>query len=387
MPRLASIGAKLAIAAPHAVRGRITRRNGTMPNSREAFLMKQSLRARFLASAAAVAVAFGFGATAGTVEAETWKFALEEVDGSVQDAFAEKFKAIVEEKSGGDITVQIYPYGTLGTSGDVTQLVQTGALQITNASPGHLGSVVPEMQVFSIPYLLSPHDEVNKKVLSEAEVIYKDLGDALRQKGLQLMTMYPEGEMVWTTNTKITKPEDFKNFKMRTMTSPLLVEAYKSFGANPTPMPYGEVYGGLQLGTIDGQVNPIFAIQEMKFYEVSDYMIWAGQQEFTTSVVTGSAWYNGLSDEKREILDAATDEATDYIFGKQQSYNEERLEKIKQDKPDLEMIRLSDEQRAAFRERAERVREKYIDMVGESGKKVLNDLVAAFEKTEKEMGH
>ncbi|SDF50103.1 tripartite ATP-independent transporter solute receptor, DctP family [Limimonas halophila] len=337
------------------------------------------------AGLAALALAAGFAAPAKDAQAETWKFALEEVDGSVQDAFAEKFAELVKEKSGGDITVSIFPYGQLGTSGDLTELVQTNAVQITNASPGHLGSVVEEMQVFSIPYLLSQNDEATKKVLDSADVIYDDLGDSLRKKGLEILTMYPEGEMVWTANKKITKPADFDGFKMRTMTSPLLTEAYKSFGATPTPMAYGEVYSALQLGTIDGQVNPIFAIQEMKFYEVQSHMIWAGQQEFTTSVVTGNDWYNGLSEEKRQILDESIEEATDYIFPKQREYNKERLEKIKEAKPELEMIRLSEEQRDVFRERAEQVRDKYVEMTGEDGKRILEKLTKAFEDAEAEV--
>jgi len=339
--------------------------------------MTHALRTRFLTATATLALAAGLSLSAGAVQAETWKFSLEEVEGSVQDAFAEKLKELVAEKSNGDITLQIYPYGTLGTSGDVTELVQTGALQITHASPGHLGSLVPEMQVFSIPYLLSQDEDVNKKVLAESEVIYTDLANALRDQGLELMTMYPEGDMVWTANKKITEPADFKGFKMRTMTSPLLVEAYQAFGANPTPMPYGEVYGALQLGTIDGQVNPIFAIQEMKFYEVQDYMIWAGQQQFTTSVVVGQGWYNGLPDDKKAILDQSIDEATDYIFDKQREYNKERLEIIKKNS-DIEMIRLTEEQRAPFRERAQQVREKFVEMTGESGKKILEKLSAEF---------
>jgi len=336
------------------------------------------------AGLAAIAMAAGFAAPAKQAQAEVWKFALEEVDGSVQDAFAEKFAELVEEKSGGDITVNIFPYGQLGTSGDLTELVQSNAVQLTNASPGHLGSIVEEMQVFSIPYLLSDDDEVNRKVLSSADVIYEDLGQSLRDKNLELMTMYAEGQMVWTANKKITKPEDFDGFKMRTMTSPLLTEAYKAFGATPTPMAYGEVYSALQLGTIDGQVNPIFAIQEMKFYEVQDYMIWAGQQEFTTTVVTGNTWYENLSDEKREILDSSIDEATDYIFDKQREYNKDRLEKIKKDKPELEMIQLTEEQRDVFRERAQQVRDKYVEMVGDSGKRILDKLTKAFEEAEAE---
>lgn len=239
---------------------------------------------------AAAAAVFAGSAVVFAVQAETWKFALEEIDGSVQDAYAEKFKELVEDRTDGEISVQIYPYGTLGTSAQLTELVANGTLQFANASPGHLGSLVPEVNVFNLPYILSQNDEVNKKVLTNGETVYDILAPKLAAKGLHLITMYPEGDMVWTTNKEVRSPEDFSGFKMRTMTSPILTESYKAMGANPTPMPYGEVYGALQLRQIDGQVNPVFAIEEMKFYEVSDYMIWAGQQEFTTTVVASKAF-------------------------------------------------------------------------------------------------
>ena len=321
-----------------------------------------------------------------SAQAAEWKFAIEEIDGSVQDKYAQEFKRRVEEKSGGDITVTIYPYGSLGTSADLTELVTVGAIQFANASPGHLGTLVPEVQVFSIPYLLSQNNEVNKEVLTNSDVLYEELSDDFAEKGLKLLTMYPEGEMVWTTNKKITSPEDFDNFKMRTMVSPMLVAAYEAFGASPTPMPYGEVYGGLQLKQIDGQVNPIFAIEEMKFYEVQDYMIWAGQQQFTTTVVTNNEWYDSmLSDEERQIVDETVDELADYIFEVQDQYNQERLETIKQNS-DIEMVELTEEQRAVFRERAQQVRDKFVEMVGEEGKQVLEALSAEINRLEQEMG-
>jgi tripartite ATP-independent transporter DctP family solute receptor len=319
--------------------------------------------------------------------AEEWKFAIEEIEGSVQDAYAKEFKRLIEEKTGGDVTVTIYPYGALGTSADLTELVTQGAIQFANASPGHLGTMVPEIQVFSVPYLLSKNNAVNKKVLTESPVIYEELQANFNEKGLQLLTMYPEGEMVWTTNKEIRSPDDFANFKMRTMVSPMLVAAYEAFGASPTPMPYGEVYGGLQLKSIDGQVNPIFAIEEMKFYEVQDYMIWAGQQQFTTTVVTNSDWYQAdLSDENRQILDETIAELADYIFEVQEQFNQERLEKIKAAKPDLKMVELTDEERQAFQDRAQEVRKTYVDMVGDEGQDVLDKLQAEIDAAEKEMG-
>jgi len=345
-------------------------------------------RFRTFASAFAIAAlaAAGMALSAGSAEAKEWKFAIEEIEGSVQDKYAQEFKRLIEEKSGGDIKVTVYPYGTLGTSADLTELVTQGAIQFANSSPGHLGTLVPEIQVFSIPYLLSQNNEANKMVLTEGDTIYKKLQDDFKDKGLKLLTMYPEGEMVWTTNREIRKPEDFDNFKMRVMVSPLLVKAYEAFGAEPTPMPYGEVYGGLQLKQIDGQVNPIFAIQEMKFYEVTDYMIWAGQQQFTTTVVTNSDWYAAdLSEEEQKMVDETVDELADYIFRVQEEFNQKRLEMIKEAKPDMKMIRLSEEERAAFRERAQQVREKYIEMVGPDGKEILNSLEKEIEQAEKEV--
>ncbi len=344
--------------------------------------MKRTLR---WSVGAVATIALGLGVTAGAANAQQWKFALEEVDGSVQDAYAEAFKQKIEEKSGGDITVNIYPYGTLGTSTQLTELAANGALQFANASPGHLvGKLIPEIQVFSIPYLLPENDECTKQILGGSDVLYESLSDKFDSQGLTLLTMYPEGEMVWTTNKKVTSPEDFKNFKMRVMTSPLLVRAYEAFGANPTPMPYSEVYSGLQLGQIDGQVNPIFAIQEMKFYEVQDYMIWAGQQEFTTTVVANADFYNGLSDENRQIVDETVDEMVDVIFKTQKQYNEERLQKIK-DTSDIEMVHLSEDQRAPFEEAAKKVEAKFVEMVGDSGQRVLDALKQEIKACEQKM--
>jgi tripartite ATP-independent transporter DctP family solute receptor len=229
------------------------------------------------------------------------------------DAYAQKFKQLVEEKSGGDITVTVYPYGALGESEDLTELVANGVLQFTHGSTGILGSTAPGMQVFSMPYLLSQNNKVNLELLTESPTIYGTMADKLKTRNLRLLSMYPEGEMVWTTNKVVRKPADFDNVKMRVMASPMLVETYKSFGAVPTPLPYSEVYGALQLKMIDGQENPIFAIEEMKFYEVTDVLTWSGHQQFTVTVLSSESWYQGLPAEKRKIIDETVDELAPYI--------------------------------------------------------------------------
>ncbi|GAA0591720.1 TRAP transporter substrate-binding protein DctP [Caenispirillum bisanense] len=335
-----------------------------------------------ITAAAAIVAA---SASLSAAQAETWKFALEEIEGSVQDQYAKRFKELVEERTGGEVTVQIYPYGALGTSSQLTELVANGTLEFANASPGHLATMVPEIGVFNLPYILSSQEEVNKQVLTEGSTVYEMLAPRFEDKNLKLITMYPEGEMVWTTNREVRSPDDMRGFKMRTMTSPILTESYKAMGADPTPMPYGEVYGALQLGQIDGQVNPVFAIEEMKFYEVSDYMIWAGEQEFTTTVVTNANFFNGLPDDRKKVVEEVTAELADFIFEVKQQYAQERLEKIRQARPDLPMIELSEEERARFQEAAMQARDVYIGMTGGAGgegEQVLEALTREIEQLE-----
>jgi TRAP-type transport system periplasmic protein len=324
------------------------------------------------------------GFTAQALSSETWRFAIEEIHGGVQDAYAQRFKQLIEKKSAGEITLSIYPYGTLGTSHDITELVAIGVLQFANASPGLLGSFVPEMQVFSIPYLLSDKLDINRKMLDPKNLSYGILANELKQKNLKLVTMYPEGDQVWAMKREVRTPEDFHNFKIRVMASPMLVETYRAFGASPTPLPYSEVYGALQLNMIDGQVNPIFAIEEMKFYEVTDYLIWAGQQQYTTAVISSQHWYKSLSPEHQKMVDEATVEATDYIFNEQVRFNRERLKKIKQVKPGIKMITLTDQERDRFRKTSLILREKYVDMVGERGKNILDDMESILQASEHE---
>ncbi len=312
---------------------------------------------------------------------DVWRFAIEEIDGSVQHAYASRFKTLIEERSGGAVSVEIYPYGSLGTSAQLTEQVQTGALQLAFASPGHLGSVVPEVQVFSLHFLLSDDEATNLRVLGGEGEFRRLLEEATRERQLELLAIVPEGWMVWTANRPLRTPEDFAGLKMRTMVSPLLIEAYAAYGAAPTPMPYSEVYGGLQLGMIDAQVNPVFAIEEMGFYEVQDYLIFAHHAPFIATVVGSPAFLAGLGEERRALLEGVLAELDDYIFETQQRFNAERLAKILEE-GGTEVVRLDAAEREAFRKLSLPVRETYVELVGPRGRAILDSLVASVRAAE-----
>jgi len=306
---------------------------------------------------------------------EIWRFAIEEVPGSVQDAYAQKFKDLIEERSAGAIQVIVYPYGSLGTSDQVTELLHLGALQLATASPGHLGKLIPEIQLLLLHFIFSENNEINKEVLARGQPLHESLTKLYRKKGLGLLALFPEGWQVWTTQKPIHTPKDFRGLKMRVMTSPMLIEAYKAYGANPTPLPYGEVYSALQLNMIDGQVNPIFAIEEMSFYEVTKYLTFARHAPFITSVAMNPQFFQNLSQEKQTLLDDVVADLHDYIFTVQKAFNAERLEKIKARKPQLQFYHLSQEERERFQQASLTARQKYIDLVGPDGADLLQQLL------------
>lgn len=310
-----------------------------------------------------------------------WRFALEEIQGSVQDAYAQEFRRRIEERSGGDVHVTIYPYGTLGTSAELTELVQQGAVEFAFASPGHLGTVVPEVQVLSLHFVFSDDDTVNHEVLRGDNALFRLLSQAYRRRGLVLLGLVDEGWMVWTGNRPLRRPADFRGFKMRTMTSPLLVEAYRAYGADPTPMPYAEVYSALQLNMVDGQVNPVFAIEEMSFYEVQNTLTFAHHLPFVTTLVSNPAFLDGLPPERQRMVRDVESELDDWAFDTERRLNRERLATIRE-KGDVQVVRLDEAQRAAFRRASLPVRERYREMAGKSGGAVLDALLAEVRRQE-----
>ena len=308
--------------------------------------------------------------------AENWKFAIEEIPGSIMDAYAQEFKSRIEAATNGDVTVTVYPMGTLGTPTETVEQAADGIIQLTNVSIGNLGTIVPESQVFLLPYLLPSDPAAVSDILSGSETIYGDLNGDFRKRGLEVMTMYSEGPQVWTTNREIRTPEDFENFKMRVMVSPILLETYKNMGASPTPLPFGEVFGALQLGAVDGQVNPIPTIEEMKLYEVTSHLIWAGEQELVTTVVAGSDWFETLSPDRQELVRETMADMTRFIDGVVSDFNQQRLDSIKEAKPGIGLVVLSEEERDAFRARSGDTASASVETAGARGQELLDALQA-----------
>lgn len=327
-------------------------------------------------------VAIALTGMAGLANAETWRFGLEEIKGSVQYQYAEQFKKLIEKKSDGDIKVQLLPYGKWGsTYSALYDAIQNNAIQIGFAS-GALGGTVPESQLLSLNFIM-PEDQLETaKVLnSDAFLKSKPWQKSFRQRGLVPIAELPEGYQVWTANKPIHTPADMKNLHIRVMDNSLLRQTYKAYGASPVTIAYGELYSALQQGQADGNIQPVFAHEEMGFYEVQKDMIIAKQAQFVATVMGNKEWYEGLSDKDRQIVDQTTSELVSKGDEIQQKYNADRMKKIKSNSK-INIITLNDEQRAKFREAAKPVRAAFAKDVGQRGEDALNILLKQFKQSD-----
>lgn len=329
----------------------------------------KAFRHKLLGAAALIAL------TSVAAQAETWRYATEEAAAEdVQNVFAQKFKEEIEANS--DHEIQLFPFGTLGESDDIMEQAMAGILQFVDQSPGFTGATIPEAQVFFVPYLLPQDNEQLVEFFRTSKAINEMFPELYAGHGLELLTMFPEGEVCMTTQEPVMSPADLNEVKFRVMTNPLLVGSYEAFGAVPTPLPWGEVYGALQTGIIQGQENPGFFLETTKIYEVTDVITCIGHNNFTTAVMANKSFYDGLSEEDKQLIQNATQAAFDYIVDYQATLQEEALAAIKEAKPEMEINILDEAQRQPFMDAAADVEATFIEMTGDGGQAILDQMKA-----------
>lgn len=323
---------------------------------------------------------------AGSVGAQAaeWKFAIEEGLTDPQGMYALKFKEVIEQNS--DHTIKIYPIGTLGESADAMEQTLAGLLEFIIQSPGYTGAMIPEAEAFLVPYLLPESAAQVNWFFKNGKAVNDDFHVIYREHGLELLSMFPEGEMAVTTMAEFRTPEELEGVKIRTMPSPLLLTTYESFGASPIAMTWGELIGALKTGMVDGQENPTIWIEAYGLDELTKVLTYTGHNHYVTAALLNLDFYDGLSDEDKALVQMATEQALDYILQQAADLDALGLGRIVRTNPGYTINTLSEEERAAFRVRAEPVKAAFIEKAGARGAAIIEqmekDLAAAAEAVE-----
>lgn len=344
--------------------------------------MKKSI---VLFTALFVLVLFGTALAASyTGPAIKAKLASEEIEGDFMTVWARNFSDHMKKWSGGKIDIEVYPYGTLGTSGDINELAQMGVVQFVFSDHAWISSFVPQAQALALNYIFPTErvPEVLDRMARNGDVLPL-LEKAFRQNDLVPMAIMFEGWQWVTSKKEVRTLDDMAGLKLRLMPSKLLVESYKAYGASPTPMSYGEVYSGLQMGLIDAQVNPLFAIYSMKFYEVQSHVTQLKSEPFIGIPTVNQEFFDGLTkeaqDEMRRFWIDAIIPAGNWITER----NASDMEKMKAAKPALKFNVLDENAIATFKARAETIYPHYPKIGGDGSQAVLDALLKDIEEAKK----
>jgi TRAP-type C4-dicarboxylate transport system substrate-binding protein len=319
----------------------------------------------------------------GGTEQKVWKYAHTGRNGDELDQYADLVKQYIEEEFD-NVTVELFGAEQLGNDEQRMELVLGGGIEFAQVYSLALANIVPEAQVFTIAYALPEDNEQLSYIFREGEAV-SYINDLVSDKGLEILDWYPETFSNFTSNKKLGRLEDFNGQTIRAMNNFIDIANVRAFGASPTTITYSEIYSALQLGTADGQTNPLTIINSNNFFEVQKYLLLSNHQCVQDVVITNSGFYNGLTDEEKEKLSNAFMKVNTAALANRTQIADDALEQIKERKPDLEIIDVSEETKAEWKEIVGAApRKAFVDEIGESGQKVLDLLDSDIERSKGE---
>jgi TRAP-type transport system periplasmic protein len=325
---------------------------------------------------AAVAIAAVGMVSAQDIKERTIKFAVNGPEGHPAVPGMKKFAEAVAAKSGGKIKVNLFLNGVLGSDQANVSAIQGGTLEMAVMNSGILASVAKELAIFDFPFLFANEKESDAIVDGPAG---KKMHALLEEKGLVGLSYWELGYRQMTNSKRpLNKVEDIDGLKLRVIPNPINVDWVKALGANPTPMPFPEVYGGLEQKAIDGQENPIAVIAANKFWEVQKYVALTNHQYNPQSVIFSKKIWDTLSPAERKIIDDSSDEATKYQREQSRAAVAANIELLK--KNGMTVTQFAPAEVAKLREKMKPVIAKYTASVGEA---TVNEVMAELAKMRK----
>mgnify|MGYP002842655661 CR=1 FL=1 len=218
------------------------------------------------------------------------------------------FQKELEKRSKGQIQVELYFSGVLGSERELMDLVATGALQGTRG--GFYADANPKFNLISVPFLVDDWDQALRLVTSD---FMGKINAGARVNGFHIpATGIAQGFRAHTNNIRpITHPEDLKGLKMRVPIQGVYLQTALAFGVNPQEIPYIEVYQALQTGVVDGQDNAPSNILDFKVYEVSKYLTITNYATGPDPFLVNLDWYDRLPNDLQKIFDEVANKTMD----------------------------------------------------------------------------
>ena len=323
--------------------------------------------------AAAVALAF---VGAAQEQERTLKFATQNPKGHPIVVGMEKFAELVAKQGGGKLKVQLFPGGALGGDQANVSSLQGGTLEMASMNSGILAAQVKEFGIYDFPFMFANSNEADAVVDGP---FGKSMHQKLEAKGIVGLAYWELGfRNITNSKRPINKVDDIAGLKLRVIPNAINVDWVKALGANPTPLPFPEVYAALDQKAIDGQENPVTVINANKFYEVQKHIAITRHQYNPQSVIFSKKVWDALgAPEKKIIADAALEAGK----AQRQAAREQEgqaLDNLK--KNGMQVTELSPAELAKFRDKMKPVVARNADSVGADTVKALEAELSKLRK-------
>lgn len=281
-----------------------------------------------------------------TSKALEMTFAHTSAEGTSTNDAALDFKKYVEANSNGQLKVNVYPNAQLGGDREEIENTQNGTVTAMISSPAPQVNFVPAATIFDTPFVFK--DLKHGRAVFEDEKFTSAISKEYEAAGFHYLGAAAQGFRTLTSSKKVTTLEDLKGLSIRTMENKYHLAAWKLLGANPTPLSFNELYTALQQGTVSAQENPIELVVSQKFYEQQKYIMNTNHIIQTNTVLMNKAFYDGLTDELKAVVDKAGKECV-ATANRVNDENYEKNIKIIEDYKD-ELVEIAPEELAKFAE-------------------------------------
>jgi tripartite ATP-independent transporter DctP family solute receptor len=237
---------------------------------------------------------------------------------------AQRFAELVSERTGGRVTVKIFPNAQLGNERDLIEGLQLGTIQMTIAANAPLSRYTARVLLFDLPFLFRDDAHWDKVVDGD---VGKQIADEFGQYGFRTLGYFDGGwRSPYNSKKPISSIDDIKGMKFRTMESPMHIAIYQAMGARGVPMASSEQYSALEQGVVDGSDAPISFYSQLRHHEIAKHLSSLPLFKLTVHLLISEKAFQSVSPETREVLVKAGREAAAFERSKAREIDAKLLE-------------------------------------------------------------
>ncbi len=238
--------------------------------------------------------------------ADTWRAWNIHNDGHPNTAAMDRFAELINDATGGEITMDVFHGGVLGSQPDAIEQVRIGAIEIGNFNLGPIGPMVKEANLVSLPFIFKSVPHMFRVLEGEGgEIIASAMGDA----GILPLAWIDAGARSFYAQKAINTPADVEGLKIRVMNNDLYTAMISAMGGNPSPMAFGEVQQALKTGVVDGAENNFPSFKNVGHFEVTTNYSLSEHLIIPECICVNTTKFNALSAEMQAAVRGAAEEA------------------------------------------------------------------------------